>query len=156
MRHSRTWIIALLLIAVAALAGPVAGASASAGSIKAVFKHYASKIDIAEGHVLTAAGNYETEHLAAPVEMAIAESAAVLSSLRSKIAVQPAGGPRVRKAKRLIVKGLGVLIGAYGMLKTAFAEKAADPEAAKVEAAAAEMRVAAGRSQLLAGTKLIS
>ena len=41
-----------------ALAGPVAGASASDASIKSVIKSYDSKILVAEGHVVTALGEY--------------------------------------------------------------------------------------------------
>ena len=155
MRHPRAWVIAGLLIASAALAGPVVGASASDASIRAAFKKYSPKINIAEGHVLSAAGAYETDHVAAPVEMAISESVDVLKGLRGDVARQSAGRPRVRKAKRLIIKGLGGVISAYGKLKTSFAEKETEPEAAKIEASAALKQVAAGRKQLIAGTKLL-
>lgn len=155
MRQPRAWVIAGLLLAIGVLAGPVAGASASDASIKAAFKKYNPKIDIAEGHVLAAVGTYETSHIAAPVETAISESVAVLAGLRADVARQSAGKPRVKKAKQLIVKGLSELISAYGKLKTAFAEKAAEPEAAKIEAAAAVVQTTAGRKQLLAGAKLL-
>jgi hypothetical protein len=155
MGHSRAWVIAGLLVTSGALAGPVAGASASDASIRSAFKKFSPKINIAEGHVLSAAGTYETDHVAAPVETAITESVAVLAALRGDVAHQSAGKPRVKKAKRLIVKGLGGVISAYGKLKTSFSEKATEPEAAKVEAAAALKQVAAGRKQLLAGVKLL-
>jgi hypothetical protein len=155
MRQPRIWVIAGLLVVAGALAGPVAGASASAKSIKAAIKSYNSRVLVAEGHVLSAAGTYETDHVAAPVETAITESSVVIAGLRAAVARQSARKPKVKKAKRLIVRGLGVLIVAYGELKTAFSEKAAEPEAAKVVAAAAEVQVAAGRKQLLAGLKLL-
>jgi hypothetical protein len=155
MRQPRAWVIAGLLIASGALAGPVAGASASDASIKAAFKKYNPKVDIAEGRVLSAAGVYETDHVAAPVETAITESATVLAGLRADVARQSAGRPRVKKAKRLIVKGLGVLISAYGKLKLAYSEKATEPEAAKIEATASVAQVTAGRKQLLAGANLL-
>jgi hypothetical protein len=155
MRQPRTWVITGVLVAAGALGGPVAGAAASAKSIKAVIKSYNSKIDVAEGHVLTALGTYETDHVAAPLETAITESVAVLNALRAKVAHQPAAKPKVRKARTLIVKGLGELIASYGNLKTAFSEKATEPEAAKVAATAALVEVAAGRKRLLAGVKLL-
>ncbi len=152
MTHRRILITGLVL---GALAGPVAGASASAGSIKAAVRSYSSRIDVAEGDVLTAIGTYKTSHVAAPVEEAIAKSETVLSGLRAKVARQPAARPRVKKARSLIVKGLGTLIFSYGKLKTAYSLDASNTEAAKAEATKALAAVKAGRKELLTGVKLL-
>jgi hypothetical protein len=134
----------------AVMLGPVSGASASSASIKAAFKSYSGKIDVAEGHVVTAIGEYKTSKNAVPVQTAISESITVLGGLKSKVAAQPAGKPKVKKAKRKIEAGLQAVIVSYGLLSTAIGEDASNPEAAKAEAA-----VKKGRVELLEGVKLL-
>jgi N-acetylglutamate synthase/N-acetylornithine aminotransferase len=74
--------------------GSVASASASSASIKAAIESYGSKIDVAEGRVLTAVGEYKTTKNPSGVQSAIGESVAVLSALRSKVQHQAAGQAR--------------------------------------------------------------
>ncbi len=155
MGRHRRWILAGLVLAAGALAGPVASASASSSSIKAAVVSYEGRILVAEGKVVSAVGTYKTDHVAEPVLSAIGNSVTVLSGLRAKVARQPAARTRVKKAKRLIVRGLTSIIASYEKLKTAFAEKGSDPEAAVAEANQAEAVVKAGRKQLLAGLKML-
>jgi len=138
--------------------GPVAVSLASSRSIKLVIRSYNGKVEVAEGHVETTAGAYEQSSDPkdpAPVEAAINESVAVLSSLKAKVALQSAHAPRVKKAKARIEKGIGEVIVGYGYLTTAFAEKATDPEAATAEAKKSVALAEEGRSNLLAGVKLL-
>lgn len=81
------------------LSGPVAAASASDASIKAVIKSYDAKILVAEGHLVTAIGEYKRSGNPVGVQNAIQKETSVLRSLRSKIASQSASSPRVKLGK---------------------------------------------------------
>jgi hypothetical protein len=135
--------------------GPVPAAGASSASIKAAIVSYGSKIDVAEGHVLTALGEYKETQNPAGVEAAIANSVQVLGSLKADVAGQPARAPRVRKAKRDIENGLGAVIVGYQDLASAYGELTASPEAAKVEIAAAAVSVKQGQTGLRDGIGLL-
>ncbi|GEM_PF-1757898 len=159
MTHRRLACIAGCLVTLCgAIMGPVATASASSKSIKAVIVSYNPKIDIAEGHIVTAVGEYEASadpKDPAGVQAAISGSVAVLSSLKAKVAQQSAGAPRVKKAKTKVEKGLeGVIVG-YRDLSTAYGEKATSQIAATIEANRAEVLVNEGRKKLLEGVKLL-
>ncbi len=91
----------------------------------------------------------------APVEEAITKSITVIGELRTKVAHQPAGRPKVKKARTLIVKGLGTVMASYEKLKSAFSLKGSDPEAAQAEATKALSAVKAARKELVAGLKLL-
>ena len=146
--------VALCCVAI----GPVATSSASSKSIKTVIRSYNGKVEVAEGKVVTAAGSYEESSAPknpAPVEAAISESVAVLSSLRAKVALQSAHAPTVKKARAKIEKGIGEVIVGYGYLSSAFAEKATDPQAATAEAKKSVALAEEGRRNLLAGVKLL-
>jgi hypothetical protein len=159
MRNRAAVRVALLAVALCCMTlGPVASGSASSTSIKQVIRSYNGKVDVAEGHVITAAGDYEQSPSPkdpAPVEAAIGESVAVLSALKSKVALQSAHAPRVKKAKAKIEKGLGEVIVGYGYLSTAFAEKATDAEAAVAESKKSVALAEEGRRNLLAGVKML-
>ena len=91
MTHTKRSIVACCLVVLAGvLAGPLTGASASKQSIKAAIKSYSGPIAVAEGHTLTALGEYKSTHVPAPVEEAITKSVTVLAALRSKISHQGA------------------------------------------------------------------
>jgi hypothetical protein len=152
---ARTKFAVLTLLALGLLALPAA-ALASEASIKHVIEVASPKIDVAEGHVLTAEGEYETTHEAAAVQTAISESVAVLGSLRRKVAAQSAGRPRVRRARGKIVAGLAGVIASYGHVSTAFGEKASDPAAASSEGKLALALAVKGKAELDAGINLLS
>jgi hypothetical protein len=138
------------------LAGPVAGASASDASIKAVIKSFNSKILVAEGHVVSAIGEFKKSGDPSKAQNAIAESIAVLGALKSKIASQSASSPKVKLGKVKFDKGLQSVIVAYRHLKAAFGEKKVSPKIAKAEAKKAVLEVNKGRIQLREGAKLLS
>jgi len=133
----------------------VSGASASKASIKSALRSFDGKVAVAEGHTLTALGEFKTSKDAAPVEAAIAGSIKVLGELRTKIAHQSAGTPKVKQAKSKLLKGIEAVIVSYGKLKTAVGEKASDPQASEAEAEKAVAAVKAGRKQLVEAAKLL-
>lgn len=137
------------------LAGPVAGASASDASIKAVIKSYDSKILVSEGHVVTAIGNYKKSGSPSGVTTAIGKSIVVLRSLKSAIGAQSASSTKVKEGKVKFEKGLKGVIVAYEHLKTAFGEKQASPQAAKVQASKALKSLKQAKSELREGAKLL-
>jgi hypothetical protein len=155
IKGPRTVLLVLAALAIV-VAGPIASASASKASIHAVIAKAGPKILEVEGHVLTAEGEYNTTHDPAPVEAAIDKSVAVLSALRQRVAAQSAAAPRVKAGKRNVVAGLEGIIVGYGHLKTAFADKATNPEAATTEAKAAVTAVGAGKKRLQQGIKQLS
>jgi len=105
--------------------------------------------------VLSAAGEYEASKDPAGVTAAISQSVSVLAALEVKVARQPALAPRVKRARSKVVHGLHSVIVGYEELATAFGEKATEPEAAKVAAAAATVLASAGRKELSEGVKLL-
>jgi hypothetical protein len=137
------------------LIGPVSSASASKASIKAAIVSYGSKIDVAEGGVLTAVGEYKETKDPAPIEAAITKSVAVIGALKAKVARQSAAAPRVKRAKSKIQAGLQAVIVGYDELSTAYGEIASQPEAASSEAAKADAVVKKGREQLSEGVRLL-
>jgi hypothetical protein len=153
LRPSRALALAALVCSVALI--PVASASASGASIKSAIKSYNSKILVAEGHVVSALGEYKQTKNPAGVQAALSESITVISALKSKVAHQSAGRPRVKKAKLKIEKGLEAIIVSYQKLATAYGEKTANPEAAIAEGTKALAAVKVGRKELLEGVKLL-
>jgi len=138
-----------------ALLGPAAGASASRASIKAAIRSYSGKILIAEGHVVSALGEYKTTKQPAAAETALGESVNVLKALRAKVAAQPASKPRVKEAKTKILEGLHAVIVSYTSLATALDEKASDPTAATAEAEKFLAAAKKGIKELRQGTLLL-
>jgi hypothetical protein len=139
----------------AVLAGPIAGASASDASIKSVIKSYDSKILVAEGHVVSALGEYKKSGDPSGVTSAITASVGVLRSLKSAIAGQSASSPKVKQGKAKFEKGLQKIIVGYQHLKTAFGEKKASPQAAKQQAAIALSSLKRAKKELNEGAKLL-
>jgi hypothetical protein len=156
MRKARlARVFACLAVVGAILAVPVSGASASDASIKNLIKSYNSKLLVAEGHLISAIGEYKTNRNPAPVVSALDRSISVLRSLKTSIAGQTAASTRVKEGKAKLVKGLQSVIVAYGKLKIAIGEKAGSPTAAVENAKKADAAVKAGRKQLDEGLILL-
>jgi hypothetical protein len=130
-------------------------ASASAKGIKQAIRTYIPKIDEAEGHVLSAIGEYKEKPDPALVEEALNESVSVVRALEAKVAKQSARSPRVRKGKAKTIAGLKAIVRAYQHLATAYADKAPAPVAAKAEAEASVRAVKRGVRELAEGAKLL-
>jgi hypothetical protein len=154
MRFCKAAVITVC-VAAAGAAGYASTASASDASIKQTIKTYNPKILVAEGHVLSAIGEYKQTRQPAGVETALSKSIGVLSALKSKIAAQSAVAPNVKKGKLKLIKGLQAVIKAYQHLKTAFAVKAVNAAAAKEQAEKAEVAVRKGRKELREGVQLL-
>ncbi|MHB8532594.1 MAG: hypothetical protein ACYDC2_07725 [Solirubrobacteraceae bacterium] len=155
MTRSKSFIAALAAVAAVGLAGPVAGAGASAAGIKHALKTYSGRILVAEAHVVSAEESYRTSHNAAPVLTAIEAAVKVLGEMRTAVQHQPASRPKIKQAKRLIVTGLGDVMSAYTKLKTAFAVKAVNEAAAKAEAEKAVTAAKTAKSDLKKAAKLL-
>jgi predicted acyltransferase len=137
------------------LLGPVASAGASDASIKSVIKSYSSRILVAEGHVVSALGEYKKSGDPSGVTSAITASVSVLRSLKSAIRTQIASSPKVKQGKAKFEKGLQKVIVGYQHLKTAFGEKKARPQAAKQQAAIALNSLKRAKKELNEGAKLL-
>jgi hypothetical protein len=133
----------------------VTAASASAGSIKAAIKSYNPRILVDEGHFLTAVGEYKTSGNPSAVQAALTATITSVHSLESKIAAQSAVRPRVKAGKAKLEKGLKAVVVAYERLDTAFGEHQVSPQAAKAEAAKAQIAVQKGDKELTEGMKLL-
>lgn len=140
---------------VGVLAAPVSGASASDASIRSLIKSYNPKLIVAEGHLISAIGEYKTSRNPAPVVSALDRSITLLRSLRTSIAGQTAFSNSVKEGKAKLVKGLESVIVAYGKLKIAIGEKAGSPTAADENAAKADVAVKRGRKELEEGLILL-
>jgi hypothetical protein len=138
-----------------ALVIPVAGASASDASIKGLIKSYNSKLLVAEGHLVSAIGEYKVSRNPAPVVSDLDRSITILRSLKTSISGQTAVSTRVKEGKTKLVKGLQAVIVAYGHLKVAIGEKAGSPAAAKENAEKADAAVKRGRKDLDEGLLLL-
>jgi hypothetical protein len=138
------------------LVGPISGAAASDASIKAVIKSYNSKVLVAEGHLVTAIGEYKKSGDPTAVQAAFKQSIAVIGSLRSKIASQTASSKRVKLGQAKFDKGLESVIVAYKRLSKAIGEKKVSPAAAKAEAKKAVSAIKSARIELKEGAKLLS
>jgi len=137
------------------LAGPVAGASASRASIRALIEGWTPKILVSEGHVVSAVGEYKTARNPAPVETSIGEAIDVLRTLRNGIERQHAVRRRVKRAKNDLVDGLREVIVAYERLESAFREKGLSPVAADRNARRAGVLVERGQRDLRQGVRLL-
>lgn len=156
MSHKRlTRVLACAAVACGMLIVPVTGASASDASIKHVIKTFTPQILVAEGHLVTAIGEYKTSGNPAPVITDLDSSIGVLHSLKTRIAAQVAVSKRVKEGKAKLLKGLHAVIIAYDQLKVAFGEKAGSPTAAKENAEKADEAVKVGRKDLAEAVLLL-
>lgn len=146
---------AFAVVACALMLVPVASASASAGGIRKAVRTWSGPIDIAEGHALTAIGEYQEDKNPVPVEAAIAETIKDLEGLKASVARQSAKPVRVAKAKRKIEAGVHSLITAYQHLSTAYGVKAENPQAATEEADTALVEIKRALKELKEGAKLL-
>ncbi len=137
------------------LAGSVAGASASDASIKSVIKSYNARMIVAEGHAVTAIGEYKQSANPSGVEAALTNSIGLLGSLRSAIATQSAPSPRVKAGKAKVEHGLSAMIHAYQHLEKAFGEKQASPQKARAEVKQGLRVAKKGRKELREGARLL-
>jgi hypothetical protein len=153
VRVARAFACAIAVGAV--LGGSIASAGASDASIKSVIKSYDSKILVAEGHVVTALGQYKKDGNASGVTSAIGKSIVVLRSLKTAIGTQTASSPKVKTGKAKFEQGLQGVIFAYQHLKTAFGEKKVSPQAAKAQAKKALKSIKKASAELKEGAKLI-
>jgi hypothetical protein len=137
----------------AVLAGPVAAAQASDNTIKTTLNQYAPKIEHDEAAVKAGLEGYPKGKVK-PLVRALNHEVGDLHALKKKLAHESASSATGRKAKKDIVKGLGLIASAYTALRV-------DVEAAHGGAVPLSQVDAAvhtdkkGRTKLLAGLHLL-
>jgi hypothetical protein len=156
MRRLRLSLITGVVVLACSLCGSSASVVwASESSIKAVIVSYAGRIDIVEGRVITAVGEFRETKDPAPLETAISGSVSVLRTLEAKITRQGAHSSKVKRAKAKIVAGLQDVVVAYEQLAAVYEEYLSNPLAARSAALSAQTLVIEGRSEIIRGSKLL-
>jgi hypothetical protein len=141
------------IAACAVLGGPVAAAQASDNTIKSTLNTYAPKIERDEAAVKVGLEKYPKGHFR-PLERALKHEVGDLHALKGKLAHESASSATGRKAKKDIVKGLGLIATAYTALRNdVLAVHGGAVPAAEVDAAVRTDKK--GRNKLLAGLKLL-
>jgi hypothetical protein len=137
----------------ALLAGPIAGAQASDSTIIKTLNHWGPRIVNDENAVAKGLTAY-THHKVKPLVKALNHEVGDLHTLEHQLSGESASTAKGRKAKRDIVKGLGLIANAYGALaRDATASHGNGVPAAKVRAAVATDKK--GRADLQRGIKLL-
>ena len=137
----------------AVLFGPVAFAQASDNTLRRTLNSYAPKIVRDENAVKNGLIGYPKGRVR-PLVRALNHEVFDLRSLKSKLSHEHASSARGRKAKGLIVKGLGLIANAYGALRHDVQLAHGGP-VPRSKVAAAVNTDKKGRSKLLAGLKLL-
>ncbi|MBV9684308.1 MAG: hypothetical protein JO046_21135 [Solirubrobacterales bacterium] len=148
----RGWVLSGIALC-AVLAGPVAIAQASDNTMRATLNHYAPKIVKDENAVRTGLIGYPQGKVK-PLVRALNHEVGDLRALKRKLAQEQASSARGTKAKRLIIKGLGLIANAYGALRRDI-QAAHGGAVPRSKVAAAVRTDKKGRAKLLAGLKLL-
>jgi hypothetical protein len=137
----------------AILAGPVAGAQASDNTIKQTLNQFAPKIAKDEKAVTSGLKGYPKGRVT-PLTRALKHEVGDLQALKSKLTNDSASSPAGAKAKKDIVKGLGLIASAYSTLrKDVLAAHGGPVPASQVNAAVTTDKK--GRKKFLAGLNLL-
>jgi hypothetical protein len=134
--------------------GPVAVAQASDNAIRTTLNHYAPKIVKDETAVEKGLSEYP-KGKSKPLIHALGHEVSDLHALKKRLSHESASSASGRKAKKDIIKGLGLIATAYGALRTDVVAAAGGPvPASEVKAAVSTDKN--GRKKLLAGLHLLS
>lgn len=152
-RSIRRRLVVSGIVACAALTGPVAVAQASDNTLRATLNHYSPKIVRDENAVKTGLAEYP-KGKPKPLKRALGHEVGDLRTLKSKLKKEHASSRKGRKAKKDIVRGLGLIASAYSaLLHDVKAAHGGAVPAAQVNAAVATDKK--GRRKLLAGLALL-
>jgi len=149
----RCWVLSGVALC-AVLAGPVAAAQASDNTIRTTLNNYSPRIVKDENAVKSGLMGYPQGKVK-PLVRALNHEVRDLRALKGKLAHESASSPRGAKAKRLIIRGLGLIANAYGALR-GDVQAAHGGAVPKSKVAAAVRTDQKGRGKLLAGLKLLS
>ena len=149
----RRWVLSWVAVC-ALLAGPVAAAQASDNTIRKTLNAAAPKIVKDENAVRSGLIGYPKGKVR-PLVRALNHEVSDLRALTGKLAHDSASSARGAKARRLIIKGLGLIANAYGALRRDIKAAHGGP-VPRSQVAAAVATDKKGRAKLLAGLKLLS
>lgn len=137
----------------AVLASPIAAAQASDNTLRQTLNQYAPKIVKDETAVKNGLAGYPQGKVK-PLVRALNHEVSDLHTLKAKLTGESASSASGRKAKKEIVKGLGLIASAYGALRgDVQAAHGGAVSTAKVNAAVNTDKK--GRTKLLAGLHLL-
>ena len=137
----------------AILGGPIALAQASDNTIKGTLNSFAPKIVKDESAVTKGLQGYPHGKVT-PLTRALKHEVGDLHALKSKLLHESASSPTGAKAKKDIVKGLGLIASAYATLRQdVLAAHGGPVPAAQVQAAVNTDKK--GRAKFLAGLNLL-
>ena len=137
----------------AILVGPIAAAQASDTTLKQTLNNFAPKI-VKDESAVTKGLNEYPQGKVTPLTRALKHEVGDLRSLKSQLAKQSASTPAGAKAKKDIIKGLGLIASAYSTLrKDVLAAHGGPVPAAQVNAAVNTDKK--GRKKFLAGLNLL-
>jgi len=148
----RCWVLSGIAVC-AVFAGPVAIAQASDNTMRTTLNNYAPKIAKDENAVKSGLTGYPQGKVK-PLVRALKREVSDLRALKRKLARESASSARGIKAKRLIIRGLGLIANAYGALRRDV-QAAHGGAVPKSKVAAAVRTDKKGRVKLLAGLKLL-
>lgn len=138
----------------AVLGGPIAVAQASDNTLRQTLNSFAPKIVKDENAVKTGLSGYPHGKVK-PLVKALSHEVSDLHNLKSKLLHEHASSARGKKAKKDIVKGLGLIATAYGALRSDVQAAHGGPVPTS-QVTAAVNTDKKGRSKLLAGLHLLS
>ena len=153
-RSIRRRLVAPAAVVFAALAGPVAIAQASDSDLRATLNAYSPKIVKDENAVKKGLNEYP-KGKSKPLVRALGHEVSDLHTLKKTLTHESASSSTGVKAKKDIVKGLGLIATAYSALRGDIqaAHGGAVPAMQVNKAVATDKK---GRTKLLAGLKLLS
>jgi hypothetical protein len=153
MRHSAG---TATVLACAAVAGPVAAASASDASIRSAIKSSVPKIQKSQAKLINSFTAYEKTHNPAAPLTALKGQNKTLTALEIKLSGQSASSTNGTRGKNDIVKGLRLIVGSNNTLATELQKSANHTPVSKAKIKAATAADTKGNKDLVAGTKLLN
>jgi hypothetical protein len=143
------------VLACAAVAGPVAAASASDATLRSVIKTAVPKIEKSQAKLINGLAAYQTTHNPTALIKAIKGQNTTLKALESKLSGQSASSSNGTKGKADIVTGLRLVIGSNTTLAKELQQSANHAPVSKAKLKAATTADEKGNRDLNAGTKLL-
>jgi hypothetical protein len=138
----------------AVLGGPIAVAQASDNTLRQTLNSFGPKI-VKDEKAINKGVNGYVRSGAKPLVKAVTHEVGDLHKLTSKLSAEPASSARGRKAKKEIIKGLGLIANAYVAYRSAIqAARGGTVSVARV--GAAQKIRNKGHAKLVAGLKLLS
>jgi hypothetical protein len=149
----RRRLVVLGIVVLGALAGPVAVAQATDNDLRTTLNQYSPKIVKDENAVKHGLAEYP-KGKSRPLTRALKHEVSDLHALKSALSHESASSSKGKKAKKDIIKGLGLIASAYTALRhDVLAVHGGAVPASQVNAAVATDK--RGRTKLLAGLKLL-